>query len=652
MSDLRTRIPDVPAVKSDNAIGVRGLAAADNPRGNRGGSFDSGRSGGKSDSGRSDSGRFDSGRSSAGRSDSGRSESGKFDSGKSSTGKSDSGRFDSGKSGTGRSDSGKFDSGKSDTGKFDSGKSSTDRPKISDLRKRIPDVSDGKTKRPDASGKAAGDTSKVPGTKKIDGGKMPDLGGKTGVKTPLDMKPGVKDARPGIKDVTPGMKIIPPGGPGAGKGKGGVDTLARARFPDRVKTGELDALTKGAVGQKIKLADQYRLAPQGDVARRLALHSPGIHGPNVPRPTNFTHPGAFHPHPDFRYHGWVSPVYHRHCFEYHSWFRPGWYPSVWWYPRWNPWVHWSWYHHCHPFWDPRPIWCRPIAYVVVPQPWIYWDYPVWTPLPAVASGTWVEVQRPVVPAAQQDLQVLAVRFVDPGHPDEKLGPRYRVWFRNNSNQAITQPFDVRLFATPGEQLAGNVPQAGVRVTAIEAGDTQSVDIRLPFEATQAPAGAQDKAPFQYVHAIVDANREIQDVDRANNGARVATADVLPVDPAAFETDPTTVASGGEMIVAGEGFGPEPGKVIVHLGNIEMEAQVLGWYDLGVRLKMPDLPLAGVTKADLVVVRGDGAAANPLSVTVNPPDRNAPAPEINAPPPQMNAPALPPVPAPPKPAPVK
>jgi hypothetical protein len=233
-----------------------------------------------------------------------------------------------------------------------------------------------------------------------------------------------------------------------------------------------------------------------------------------------------------------------------------------------------------------------------------------------------------------------VRFVDPGHPDEKLGPRYRVWFRNNSGKPIAQAFDVRLFATPGEQLVPNAPQVGVRVTAIEAGDTQSVDLRLPFEATQA-AAADGKPPFRFLHALIDANREIRDVNQANNGARVAVGEVLPVDPAAFEVDPKAVAAGGELIVAGEGLGPEPGKVIVHLGNIEMEAEVLGWYDLGVRLKMPDLPLADATKADLVVIRGDGAAANPVAVTVNPPQRNAPqavAPAL--PPPAINAPAVP------------
>jgi hypothetical protein len=341
---------------------------------------------------------------------------------------------------------------------------------------------------------------------------------------------------------------------------------------------------------------------------------------NVTKVTNVFGAQHFHHHPDFHHRGWISPIYHRHCFEYRSWFGPAWYPGIWWYPRWSPWLHWSWYHRCHPFWDPRPVWCRPVIYPVVVQPWVVWNVPVWTPLPEVPAGTWVDVQRPVVAEEQFDLQVLAVRFVDPGHPDEKLGPRYRVWLRNNSNKAIAQPFDVRLFATPGEQLAGSAPQAAVRVTAIEAGDTQSVDIRLPFQATDAAPGAEGKPPLKYLHAVVDANREIRDVNLANNGARVPITDALPVDPAAFETDPKSVAAGGELVVAGEGFGPEPGKVLVHLGNIEMEAEVLGWYDLGVRLKMPDLPLAEVTKADLVVIRGDGAAANPVAISVNPPQR--------------------------------
>ena len=81
-------------------------------------------------------------------------------------------------------------------------------------------------------------------------------------------------------------------------------------------------------------------------------------------------------------------------------------------------------------WDPRPIWCRPVVYGPCPR-WVYWETPVFVPLPAVGCGTWVDLKPVVVAAATSDLQLVAVRFVDPGHPEEKLGPRYRVWFRNN-----------------------------------------------------------------------------------------------------------------------------------------------------------------------------------------------------------------------------
>jgi hypothetical protein len=237
----------------------------------------------------------------------------------------------------------------------------------------------------------------------------------------------------------------------------------------------------------------------------------------------------------------------------------------------------------------------------------------------VPSGTWVEVEPVVVEPQRFDLQLLAVRFVDPGHPDEKLGPRYRIWFRNNSPEPIDRPFDVLLLATDDERLAADAPRAGVRVAAIAAGSTQSVDVRLPFEVFQ--VGRNEKggpAPLGTLHVLIDANREVPEVLEANNGTRIAQADVLPVDPAAFELKPNQAPAGGEVIVAGEGLGPEPGRVLVHLGGLEMDAQIVGWYDLGVRLTVPQLPLAGPTEAELIVVRGDGAAANPLKLTVTPP----------------------------------
>ena len=216
------------------------------------------------------------------------------------------------------------------------------------------------------------------------------------------------------------------------------------------------------------------------------------------------------------YHGLVSPSYVQHCLRYY-YFGPAFFAGLCWYPNWSPWVEWSWYNHCNPLWDPAPIWCRPLLYDAC-TPWLFWEIPVWTPLPAVACGTWVNVQPVIVAANQVDLELLAVRFVDPGHPEERLGPRYRVWFRNNGNQPVTQPFNVVLMAGNGAKLTAGLPQAGVRVTSIEAGDVQSVDLRLPVEVLAMGRDAAGKpAPFSVLHAMVDANRELPDAVRANNG---------------------------------------------------------------------------------------------------------------------------------------
>jgi len=256
-------------------------------------------------------------------------------------------------------------------------------------------------------------------------------------------------------------------------------------------------------------------------------------------------------------------------------------------------------------WQPSPVWG-------------WYEFRAWTPLPVVVSGTWVELPPVVIPAERWDLQLLAVRFVDPGHPEQAMGPRYRVWFRNNSGRDLRQPFDVVLVASLGPELAPESPQAGVRVRSIDARETQAVDIRLPFEALHMGTGPDGQPlAFDTLHVLVDAGRAIPETDETNNGARLATADILPIDPAAFEVEPRTVPSGGEVVVAGEGFGPEPGRVLLHLGDIEMEPEILGWYDLGVRLVIPDLPLAGPTQAELIVVRGDGAAANPVRLAITP-----------------------------------
>jgi hypothetical protein len=81
----------------------------------------------------------------------------------------------------------------------------------------------------------------------------------------------------------------------------------------------------------------------------------------------------------------------------------------------------------------------------------------------------------------------------------------------------------------------------------------------------------------------------------------------------FAADTKEATLGQSINLAGEGLGPEAGQVLVRVGTLELQAEIEGWYDLGVRIKLPSLPLAGEAKAELVVVRGDGAAANPIGL---------------------------------------
>jgi len=150
---------------------------------------------------------------------------------------------------------------------------------------------------------------------------------------------------------------------------------------------------------------------------------------------------------------------------------------------------------------------------------------------------------------------------------------------------------------------------------MEAGKIQAVDIRLPAEAnTLKLASDGSRVPFEFLHVLVDSHREVPEVYEENNGAVLKRVDILPVDPALFAAKVESTGSDGTVLVlAGEGLGPEPGRVLLSFNGLELEPEILGWYDLGVRIRIPSLPLSAAASADIVVIRGDGAASNPLPI---------------------------------------
>jgi len=371
-------------------------------------------------------------------------------------------------------------------------------------------------------------------------------------------------------------------------------------FQTLLQQGKLLQLTNGKHAQALQLNHQFQLLGKGDVARQMNLAM------------NLHHLGGW----QHRNMGIVSPAYTTSCMSYY-YPGPSYCPSYCWYPVWSPWVDWCSWDYCDPWCDPRPIYCRPIVWNPCPT-WVWWECPTWEPLPIVTCGTWVDV--PVVTVVDTDLQMLAVRFVDAGHAQQERGPRYRVWFRNNSPYTIDRGFNVMLLASEDPELLVNRSEAGVRVDRIEAGQVMSVDIRLPEEVNFSSMDETgNPVPFRFLSVQVDSHNELIDTFQMNNGVTLARGDVLPIDPASFAADPLGTAAGAMVNIAGEGFGPEPGQVLVQIEGVELQGEIEGWYDLGVRIRLPEMSLTSSLMANVVVIRGDGAASNPLAIEIAPVD---------------------------------
>lgn len=371
-------------------------------------------------------------------------------------------------------------------------------------------------------------------------------------------------------------------------------------FQTLLQQGKLLQLTNGKHAQALQLNQQFQLLGKGDVARQMNLSM------------NLHHAGGW----QHRKMGIVSPAYTTSCMSYY-YPGPAYCPSYCWYPVWSPWVDWCSWDYCDPWCDPRPIYCRPIVWNPCPT-WVWWDCPTWEPLPIVTCGTWVDV--PPMTVADTDMQMLAVRFVDAGHAQQERGPRYRVWFRNNSPYTIDSGFNVMLLASEDPELLVNRSEAGVRVDRIEAGQVMSVDIRLPEEVNFCSLDETgNPAPFRFLSVQIDSHNELVDTFQMNNGVTLARGDVLPIDPASFASDPLGTTGGAVINIAGEGFGPEPGQVLVQIEGVELQGEIEGWYDLGVRIRLPEMSLTSSVMANVVVIRGDGAAANPLAIEIAPVD---------------------------------
>ena len=373
-------------------------------------------------------------------------------------------------------------------------------------------------------------------------------------------------------------------------------------FKDKLTAGELDALINSDLGKQFKLGEQWKVkAAGGDVALALGLHK------KLLAAGGWKHAPCLGP---------IGPGFVTGCFGA-PYCGPCYFPTHCWFPNFCGWVNWGCWNTCHWYWNPLPYWCHPMACHPC-GPWNFWHCPAWIDWHLVACGTWWNVPVVHVHPNKNDLQALAVRFVGQELAEEKLGPTYRVFIRNNSPHHIVRDFNVMIFAGNDKILSDTLPQVGARVKSIAPGEVRAVDLRLPAMANGMRIDEHGRAvPFEYLHVLVDSHREIPEVFENNNGAILERTKILPVDPSAFAIDTNIASAEEEVTIAGEGFGGMPGKVVVFIGDLSFDAEISGWYDFAARVKLPEIPLASATDAEVVVMRRDGAAANPLTLRLFP-----------------------------------
>jgi hypothetical protein len=79
---------------------------------------------------------------------------------------------------------------------------------------------------------------------------------------------------------------------------------------------------------------------------------------------------------------------------------------------------------------------------------------------------------------------------------------------------------------------------------------------------------------------------------------------------------TLVAVGSILMINGQAFGPQAGGARLSINGMAMPIEVLEWTPAGVKVRLPLLEIAGITPADIEVIRGDGSLASktPIDLT--------------------------------------
>jgi hypothetical protein len=132
-------------------------------------------------------------------------------------------------------------------------------------------------------------------------------------------------------------------------------------------------------------------------------------------------------------------------------------------------------------------------------------------------------------------------------------------------------------------------------------------------------------PSISVNGALSASRApvAESIQGTTNGSPVANfaasnAAVVSQAAPAVEAPRPKVTVGSTLLVDGQSFGDKPGAARLRVGAAALKVEVIEWNGSSVKIRLPQLDLAGATNADIEVVRADGSLAAKTGVELGAP----------------------------------
>ncbi len=119
-------------------------------------------------------------------------------------------------------------------------------------------------------------------------------------------------------------------------------------------------------------------------------------------------------------------------------------------------------------------------------------------------------------ADSMDIELTEVRLVAAGNVEQKVGPRFRLYCRNNGSVEAPK-FHVSVLVDVGKELTETAHMVTIESVGMMPGKSQTIDVQLPVEVLKMTTENDPWArPFETFAAIIDSDDSLTETNEDNN----------------------------------------------------------------------------------------------------------------------------------------